>query len=306
MKSGYEVPLFKALKFNWYGRLALFLRNTERLTTFSIYCINSMHPATNSLPDNIENAYELVGQKTEQGSSAEAKYFAELISNAGKNLRVLDLGCGNGALAVELAKRGHYVLATDISTSNLRKTQLSAQIAHVSVEVAKYDLDGNCRNIKGYSKFDVVFLMDVIEHLKNPLKALSNIHQLLSVTGLFFINTPNSITPGKIYYYLRKNRAIKQDFFNPACLWDFHFQTYDYLSLLKTLNFVGFDIQEQVPGFVLIPIPFVNKNLRSRFLASFFPGFSENLLLKCVKHDPIDFAKQVQYWGSLSQAGKGD
>lgn len=46
---------------------------------------------------------------------------------------VLDLGCGTGPLAVELAKLGYFVTATDISTNMLERANHNAVLAGVTI-----------------------------------------------------------------------------------------------------------------------------------------------------------------------------
>jgi release factor glutamine methyltransferase len=54
--------------------------------------------------------------------------------------RVLDLGCGSGAVGVAAARRGSTVVASDINPSAVRCTRINAQLNGVELEVRQGDL----------------------------------------------------------------------------------------------------------------------------------------------------------------------
>ena len=53
---------------------------------------------------------------------------------------VLDLGSGDGTIAVDLAKQGKTVHALEISNEGIEKTKARAQKAHVPVHVHQQDM----------------------------------------------------------------------------------------------------------------------------------------------------------------------
>lgn len=44
--------------------------------------------------------------------------------------------------------------------------------------------------VEGYGKFDVVFCLETMEHLWNPVQALQNIYELLKEGGIAYITSP--------------------------------------------------------------------------------------------------------------------
>ena len=53
---------------------------------------------------------------------------------------ILDLGSGDGTIAVDLAKQGRTVYALEISNDGIEKTKARAQEAHVSVLILEQDM----------------------------------------------------------------------------------------------------------------------------------------------------------------------
>lgn len=80
--------------------------------------------------------------------------------------RLLDAGCGTGALAVEAARRGAEVVAVDLAGSllDLARTRIPAEVAHRVTFVAGDMLD------PGFGTFDHVVAMDSLIHYPAPEK----------------------------------------------------------------------------------------------------------------------------------------
>ena len=96
--------------------------------------------------------------------------------------RILDVGCSSGLLAEKLRERGHYVVGVDAS-------ELSGVRARTD-EFYAADLERGLPAEVG-SGFDVVIAGDVIEHLTDPLRALSQIAGVLRPGGQVLLSVPN-------------------------------------------------------------------------------------------------------------------
>jgi ubiquinone biosynthesis O-methyltransferase len=112
----------------------------------------------------------------------EAPLLAELGPLAGMSL--LDIGCGNGAVAASLAHRGANVTGIDLSESGIAL----ARTAHPEVryEVASVYDDLHAR----FGSFDRVVALEVIEHLFDPRTFLRRAFDVLKPGGRLVLSTP--------------------------------------------------------------------------------------------------------------------
>ena len=98
--------------------------------------------------------------------------------------RILDAGCGTGAMAVELARRGAHVVAIDLSPTlvNVARERWPADTFAGSVEVQSGDmLDA------GLGRFDHVVSMDSLIHYKAPdvVRAIAALADRTSASMVF-------------------------------------------------------------------------------------------------------------------------
>jgi SAM-dependent methyltransferase len=98
--------------------------------------------------------------------------------------RILDLGCADGVLAAELRARGHHVTGVDVVTSPEVKGRVD--------EFVEADLDGGLPPaVLEAQPYDVILAADVVEHVRQPLMVLSQLHEVLAPGGRVFVSVPN-------------------------------------------------------------------------------------------------------------------
>ena len=104
---------------------------------------------------------------------------------------VLDLGSGDGTIAVDLAKRGKTVHALEISNEGIEKTKAQAQEAQVSVHILEQDmyqaLPFEDRSL------DAVIAFQSLNHNTLPKieKLFVEITRILKHGGLFIVKAAN-------------------------------------------------------------------------------------------------------------------
>ena len=98
--------------------------------------------------------------------------------------RVLDIGCGIGAVAYDIAKRsGAYVLGVDISEDNLAIAR--DRYSHSNVR----SIQGDVLKVLPNESFDVVVLSNVLEHLPGRTEFLQRV-QSATKASRFLIRVP--------------------------------------------------------------------------------------------------------------------
>lgn len=84
-------------------------------------------------PDAQAAFVEWVGFPDKEATAREVDEIERLLKLP-RTERVLDVGCGNGRHAVELARRGYRVVGIDVAEAYLREAEQDAGRAGVSVE----------------------------------------------------------------------------------------------------------------------------------------------------------------------------
>jgi 2-polyprenyl-6-hydroxyphenyl methylase / 3-demethylubiquinone-9 3-methyltransferase len=99
---------------------------------------------------------------------------------------VLDIGCGAGFLANDMAQRGHRVTGLDAAPQSL---QVAA--AHDPTGTVSYQLGDALALPFADASFQVVCAMDFLEHVEDPARVVAEAARVLVPGGLFFFHTFN-------------------------------------------------------------------------------------------------------------------
>lgn len=113
-----------------------------------------------------------------------AKEIEKVFGN--KPQRILDVGCGAGFLTNPLALRGHQVFGIDLSKPSLEIAKKHDETGKVNYRYANaYDLPFEKES------FDIVCAMDILEHVEEPSRLISEAARVLKPKGMFFFHTFN-------------------------------------------------------------------------------------------------------------------
>ena len=112
------------------------------------------------------------------------KIFSTMVDKIGKNLQILDVGCGDGVISEPLIKSGHYVAAVELPT-----VATSSQKCKVSSVMA-----GDAETLAFTStSFDLVIASEVLEHLWSPESFIEEAFRTLKPRGYLIIETPEGL-----------------------------------------------------------------------------------------------------------------
>ena len=100
---------------------------------------------------------------------------------ANKKIKVLDVGCGTGAVMKYLATKNFLVSGIDMS-----------ETAHDYCRKKGLEVSSGLANIIPYpdKSFDIIFVIDVLEHLDNPSESVKEISRVLKDGGVFIATVP--------------------------------------------------------------------------------------------------------------------
>ena len=123
--------------------------------------------------------------------TAEEVDGVERILHLRKGSRVLDLACGAGRHAIELAKRGYAVTGYDLSEELLRRARAEAKRAKAKVSFVR----GDMRDLRFRGAFDAVINMfssfGYFESVGEDRKVLEGVARALKPRGKFLMERFN-------------------------------------------------------------------------------------------------------------------
>jgi 2-polyprenyl-3-methyl-5-hydroxy-6-metoxy-1,4-benzoquinol methylase len=143
--------------------------------------------------ENYANKYE--EEPFTKGTVGEVDFIEKEI-RFDKSLRLLDIGCGTGRHAIELASRGYNVVGVDLSESQLAKARCNSQQKQVSVQFLRAD----ARNLAFQREFDVVTMIceggfPLMETDEMNFSILKSAERALKEKGTFMFTTLNGLYP---------------------------------------------------------------------------------------------------------------
>jgi 2-polyprenyl-3-methyl-5-hydroxy-6-metoxy-1,4-benzoquinol methylase len=185
--------------------------------------------------------------------------------------KVLDLGCGDGKTGKKLLDLGYKVEAFDMDE---KRFEFKQEIPFKSGSLGKPLPYGN-------EEFDLVILMEVIEHIYNPDFVISQIYRILKAGGKLILSTPNILNIGSrlrflfegSYEFFREPALDYADCF-PAALQNMHviawrYQELEYLVHKNRLSLTGIYTDRVKKSLIFLaaimkPLILLQQNLKQR------------------------------------------
>ncbi len=165
-----------------------------------------------------------------------------LLAHVTAGQRILDLGCGDGAFSELILEHAEVTLtAADVAAAALARTQSRPRVGG-RAECLLVPFDGDLP--LGDNAFDLVWAGEVIEHVADTGRWLSEVRRVLAPGGQLLLSTPNHTRLG----LARRGIAA----FSPP-LGD-HLHLYNRASLRELLGAFGFDPVEVRAAGLLGPL----------------------------------------------------
>jgi len=140
--------------------------------------------------------------------------------------KILEVGCGIGSIVAELSKRGYDIIGTDISHRAIEyglKKYGDIRLEVQAAETLPYEDES----------FDVVLSFDVLEHIAEVDRHISEVRRVLRTGGYYLFQTPNKYSNTifeTIYHRTLKWRRTHPSLHTPK-------------QLTKRLNKYGFEMR---------------------------------------------------------------
>jgi len=142
---------------------------SERLTILALKVILRMHSFAYSWAGRLGKKLEQDGLHPKHRIMNYHQFF---VDNVCENDTVLDIGCGNGALTYDVAKKAKKVVGIDLNEQNI--TSAKNMFSRENIEYIHGDALTDLPN----EKFDVIILSNVLEHIDKRVEFLNTVKKL--------------------------------------------------------------------------------------------------------------------------------
>jgi 2-polyprenyl-3-methyl-5-hydroxy-6-metoxy-1,4-benzoquinol methylase len=167
--------------------------------------------------------YEHLSEEREQKRREGAGMIAKIrVLRPERDLRVLDVGCGTGEFLAALLDAG-YTRVKGVECS-----RYAAELAQNSTGVPVLISDLLDAKFADGERFDVITAIEVIEHVRDPMRFFDRIRELLAPGGIFVYTTGNergiyAQVLGKRWpYYIPEGHLF---YFNPRTISEYFAKT---------------------------------------------------------------------------------
>ncbi len=122
------------------------------------------------------------------------RFILKLTERYLKNVEnVIDIGCGVGMIDLYIAAKGIKVTGIDVSKLAINGAKSNSTI--LKIKNTPDFICGDFMKIKLKSKYDMILISEVLEHLEDDDRAVKKINSLLKNKGIVIASSPSSIAP---------------------------------------------------------------------------------------------------------------
>lgn len=105
-----------------------------------------------------------------------------------QGLRIADIGCGAGLMCEPLAARGAQVVGVDAATNSIAAARLHAAAGGLTID---YRVGEPQDTLQADDTFDVLLLLEVVEHVDHLQRFIAEASSKLKPGGLLLVSTIN-------------------------------------------------------------------------------------------------------------------
>ena len=208
-------------------------------------------------------------------TQAIVKPMLKMLQKEGNNLKVLDVGCGDGVVSELIIKLGNEVWGIDRNPEALGRAEKKG------VKIFRGELE---KDIPFQDEsFDAIWCSRVLEHIFNTEHFLKECYRTLKTNGVLIINADNIVSLVnriRILFGLYPLRIAPSENY---IRYTEHIRCFTKATFKELLKKTGFKIEKITSDFICFNFGQYNRPPWSRFLGRIFPTLGETLIAKVRK-----------------------
>jgi 2-polyprenyl-3-methyl-5-hydroxy-6-metoxy-1,4-benzoquinol methylase len=115
-------------------------------------------------------------------------YLQHFVTPYSIGKKIIDVGCGEGGVLTPFEQEGYQCTGLEYSDNRV-------EYARINSTSSITFLQGDIQEFSSEEKYDIVLMLDVIEHLLKKLPALKNLKKMKSKDGIVIISFPPFRSP---------------------------------------------------------------------------------------------------------------
>jgi len=157
------------------------------------------------------------------------------------NGKLLEIGCSFGVLAFELARRGYQVTGLDVNPLSIELASRINELLNLrNVRFSNEDFNDN-RFPAG--EFDIVVMVEVLEHIKHDQGAIDEIYRILRDGGVLIVSVPHAKATQDFRMPIPSSHDFERKLVTIGVPGELHFRSgYNPEGLVSLLKLSGFRV----------------------------------------------------------------
>jgi 2-polyprenyl-3-methyl-5-hydroxy-6-metoxy-1,4-benzoquinol methylase len=210
--------------------------------------------------------------------------------------KFLDVGCGEGFVLKFFKDSGWEIVGVDFSTHGIRTKNPELESFIIQGDVYE---ELNSLKEKS-SKFNVIFLGNILEHVLDPIALIDQLKKLLEKHGLLVITVPNDFSD--LQRFLLNNNLVNEEYWIG---YPDHLNYFNLDSLSKLLSDKNLPVIDQFSDF---PIEWFLVNSNSNYISNKLKGkdaHNARVAIATLINSSKNLDAKMNFWRSLSALGMG-
>jgi len=210
--------------------------------------------------------------------------------------KFLDVGCGEGFVLKFFKDSGWEIVGVDFSTHGIRTKNPELESFIIQGDVYE---ELNSLKEKS-SKFNVIFLGNILEHVLDPIALIDQLKKLLEKHGLLVITVPNDFSD--LQRFLLNNNLVNEEYWIG---YPDHLNYFNLDSLSKLLSDKNLPVIDQFSDF---PIEWFLVNSNSNYISNKLKGkdaHNARIAIATLINSSKNLDAKMNFWRSLSALGMG-